>query len=54
VGNQIPNLTLAPSFDHNSLKSGLNENARAFEASTLQDLSNGVLGAQFGACLPFL
>jgi hypothetical protein len=25
VGNQIPNLTLAPSFDHNSCKSNLND-----------------------------
>jgi hypothetical protein len=25
-------------------------NARAFEAFMFQDLSNGVLGAQFGAC----
>jgi hypothetical protein len=28
-------------------------NVREFEASTLQDLSNGVMGAQFGVCLPF-
>jgi hypothetical protein len=26
---------------------------KALQASTLQDLSNGVLGAQFGTCLPF-
>jgi len=28
-------------------------NAKALEATTLQDLSNGLLGAQFGVCLPF-
>jgi len=28
VGNQIPNLTLAPSFDHNSCKSSLNEQCK--------------------------
>jgi hypothetical protein len=29
------------------------DNARAFKAFALQELSNGVLGAQFGACLTF-
>jgi hypothetical protein len=53
VKSQIPNLIPAPSFDHNSCKLSLNEQSKAFEASMLQNLCNGFLGAQFGACFPF-
>ncbi len=28
-------------------------NVRAIKTSTFQDLFNGVMGAQFGVCLPF-
>jgi len=52
-GSQFPNLTPNLSFDHNSCISSLNEHARTFLASTLQDLSNGILEAQFGVWFPF-
>jgi hypothetical protein len=53
VRNQIPNLTPDSSFDHNSCILGLNEKCKGISTSTLQDLSNGILGAQFDVYLPF-
>jgi hypothetical protein len=29
------------------------KNEKALEVFTFHDLSNGILGAQFGVCLPF-
>ncbi len=54
VGSQIPNLTPAPSFDHNSCKPSINEQCEitlSIEAS--RPCQNNVLGSQFGAYLPF-
>jgi hypothetical protein len=53
VRNQISNLTLDSSFDHNSCILGLNEQCKGISSYTLQDLSNGIHGAQFDVCLPF-
>jgi len=52
VRNQIPNLTLGSSFDHNSCILSLNEQCKNILAIALQDLSNGILGAQFYFILP--
>ncbi len=53
VGNQIPNLTLAPSFDHNSCKLGLNEQCKGTLSIYASWVSNGILRAQFGVFFPF-
>jgi hypothetical protein len=53
IGSQILNLTPTLSFDHNSCILSLNEQCEGTLAFTPQDLSNGILGAQFGACLFF-
>jgi hypothetical protein len=43
VRNENCNLTLDPSFDYNS----------CIQVVTFENISNGILGAQIGACLPF-
>jgi hypothetical protein len=52
VKSQILNLIITPSFDHNSCKSGLNEQSEG-TLSIYASRLNGVLGAQYGTCLPF-
>ncbi len=53
VGTQIRNLIPNLSFDHNSCISSVNWQCMGILISTLQDISNDIMGASFGACLPF-
>ncbi len=53
VRSQIPNLIPSLSFDHNSCISGLNEHCEGTLSIYHQEISNGILGAQIGVCLPF-
>ncbi len=53
VENQISNLILGPSFDHNSCISGLNEQCEGILNIYTSKSSNCIMGAQFGVCLPF-
>ncbi len=53
VMNQVPNLTPNPFLDHNLCILGLNGQCKGTLTSTFQELSNDILGAPFGVCLPF-
>jgi hypothetical protein len=53
VRSQVPNLTPNPFIDHNLCISGLNGQCKGTLAFTFQKLSNDILRAPFGACLPF-
>jgi hypothetical protein len=44
IGSQISNLTLNPSFDHNSCISSLNGQCEGTLTFTFQDISNDILG----------
>jgi hypothetical protein len=44
----MPNLTPAPSFDHNSCKLGRNEQFEGTLSIYVSKNSNGVMGTQFG------
>jgi hypothetical protein len=53
VGSQILNLTPALSFDHNSCKSGLNEQSEGTLHIYVSRPFNGTMDTQFVVCLPF-
>ncbi len=53
VKNQIPNLTIDLSYDHNSCISSINEQCKPVLASTFQDLSNDIMRALFGVFFVF-
>jgi len=53
VRSQVSNLTPNPFIDHNLCILGLNGQCKGTLASTFQKLSNDILGAPFGVCLPF-